>query len=216
MLLQVREAAVEGWGSLIHALHDDVARASPGRIVCRLFIREAGLKCEGSARDEIMVRELVRVLSEAHRLSALRRSRRRHEPPSRPRDADEDNSFMQELFEGLPLDRNGMAQEARDRAEPRTLDNDDVKLLRGHMHGGNFEDSDLVPLSRWVPHGPGPAAAAVATGEMYGSLLREKLADWLRSKQGEDWAAERKRLFRSTGTAAAFSSSSSSSSSTSG
>ena len=68
-LMRGPEAACERWGSLLHALWDSVAGWQPHRIVSRLFIREAGLACEGRESDEAVVHEIASSLVSVHGLN---------------------------------------------------------------------------------------------------------------------------------------------------
>ena len=58
-LLDPPEAACERTGSHMHLLWDPVQHLSPDQLVHRLVLREAGVRCIGSARDELIVKEVV-------------------------------------------------------------------------------------------------------------------------------------------------------------
>jgi hypothetical protein len=74
-LLLPPETFCETMGSYIHIIHNDMGLASADKVVARLFLKEAGIKCTGSSRDEALVAALADVFASVFKKSPIKRRR---------------------------------------------------------------------------------------------------------------------------------------------
>lgn len=197
-VLQV-EAACERWGSFLHSLYDDVAGSGPQRLGCRLFLREAGLQCEGSVSDELMLSELTRLLLDQGLGPSLKRKRRSgagttsyalrdtEGTAAGAMDSDAHRPSLVSLVFSWAAPKT-----MRPEFEPRVLeDRDTIEALRTNTVVDLQSRRSILqalPMFR--------EDARTTRKSRAGSVLRSCLEQWLQSPAAEDWRKQRAQLWQ--------------------
>lgn len=181
---------------------------SPGRCVDRLRLREAGVRCDGSMRDEALVDAISDHLLGPlkWRPQLLKRSKRKREADGvevslsvhRLRHKREQN-LASSCRSSSPADiefgayaigsRDGRRQlrcSEHSMAAPKNLlDRDSAAQLWSHVRG----DGQVHPLPRFVED------KRTLAKNRAGSSLREALDAWLRSERAQVWRSSREDLW---------------------
>ncbi len=172
-LLRCNEATVERWGSQLHMLWDSVSGMPAQRMVSRLFVRAAGF--DGGRECEEVVGAITRYLAEDLAMApiTLRPSLRhaRIEPSGASRVAAP--ALLPHFRES-----SAPAEAARCAACPMTLPTPAAEALSRGITSIGFASLPYFQEAGSTP-----------------SVMRDKHLDWLRSKKGVEWLAERKRVW---------------------
>ena len=206
-LLFVPDTACEGIGSFLRLAWDQrQGQASPVYHCDRAYLMQAGVACLGGERDELIVREVCRLLQATSKYKVSAGSK--CEPGMGPAELKRDQAFAESgRFSGtLPVEKasvvlepsdfdglEGQGAEMRKRylreraraAKPVELP-DTIKQKVSKV----VSTSDIVqplPLNIDVLH-------ALQRGATH-SVVQTKITSWLESKDGCKWKEERQELF---------------------
>jgi hypothetical protein len=198
------ETPMETSGSLLHVIYNDMAREAYDRIRQRLFIKEAGLRCAGSARDEAIVRVVAELLirSGCDPFTRQKQTRLPHSVARLRQNADArhwklgedvDDATMMDYLDpsstsvpaalraprsfGVELDP-VVAQSVRRSFEKTSMGNAYQRDHLGHKH------IKAMPLY----------ANELRHQSATRSVWRERLQAWLRSEDGQQWSDQRTRF----------------------
>jgi len=195
---------METSGSLLHVIYNDMAREAYDRIRQRLFIKEAGLRCAGSARDEAIVCVVAELLirSGCDPFTRQKQTRLPHSVSKLRQNADArhwklgedvDDATMMDYLDpsstsvpaalraprsfGVELDP-VVAQSVRRSFEKTSMGNAYQRDHLGHKH------IKAMPLY----------ANELRHQSATRSVWRERLQAWLRSEDGQQWSDQRTRF----------------------
>eukprot|EP00435_Cladocopium_sp_Y103_P069357 s418_g33.t1 len=199
-------SSCERIGSLLHAMHSEFMPSA--RTVHRLRLREAKILCIGEQENEELLDDLTDVFLEAGKTPLLGRvgkwKRQRHGLPV--------EGQLGRNEPGSASSRQHTSESAKENAKEMLLstavgrglpDSDKSKysmtmpvshLLQGataqRTTRGGQSQTEILPVQPFVLRGRGARQGATR------SVQRQRLADWLQSEEGQDWAKEKERLWQ--------------------
>ena len=190
------EACSERWGSLMHMLWDDVAASGPDRIATRLLLRESGLACVGAPQDESFLRSLAVILVETQgKTSMLKRKLADplHEQSQQEIRGSEQSGLVWSChvdFATIPGCRFSWMPDLawRHKHAPIQL----PEKMRQAVLRGAREDAYNVEYRKALPMFVEDARTLAK--DRAGSVLRQRMHDFLSSDLGREWRAERAAL----------------------
>ena len=203
------EAPCERWGSLMHSNFSADQKHPPERHACRLFLKEAGCKFVGGRQDEVFVHAVADIMMREQRkfgpftttakkcvernlaipLSLpLQRLRQEHAQKS---------LLLHQNLKHVDLEyHRHMDRDAEHRQAYRgaaLAPREQTALKKSLYEGGVADGSKCLmqeELPRWKTHGASSKQKADAR-----SHHRDLLQEWLTSKKGKEWEAQREKMF---------------------
>ena len=185
-------------------------KASPVYVADRVFLMQAGVKCLGGERDELVVRETCRLLQDTskYKMSAGQRGHERTEAKARERDeavaasgrfsttlsveeaklALEPSDFAALRGKGAHERKNYLRERAK-RAKPTVLPD----VVQRRVGRAVAQDGIVQALA---------VTADVLRAKQRGaadSVVRGKVTSWLETEEGRKWQKERDALFHGDG-----------------
>ena len=187
------ETVCEKWGSLLHTLYNDVAGLGPARMAVRLFLRESGLRCQGSQTDEHFVAELARVITEVQGRSASS-SRGSDIPYAVKRLATSDGGMEPCALDldgeaGARLDMTGLPMAWKQQHAPTDLP---AAAAQAVQQGVKRDGRRNIIVRSQLPLFAEDARAIQKTRAT--SVLRARLKEFLESETGKQWWGTREEL----------------------
>ena len=205
------DSPCERMGSYMRLAWDQrEGKASPVYVADRVFLMQAGVKCLGGERDELVVRETCRLLQDTskYKMSAGQRGHERTEAKARERDeavaasgrfsttlsveeaklALEPSDFAALRGKGAHERKNYLRERAK-RAKPTVLPD----VVQRRVGRAVAQDGIVQALA---------VTADVLRAKQRGaadSVVRGKVTSWLETEEGRKWQKERDALFHSDG-----------------
>jgi hypothetical protein len=205
---------------LLHSLFNSETRMAAARVVNRMRLFEAGVKCTGGSRDEKLVAEISKVLLNSGKrpmLSKSGRSKRRRldlemhgslrvqaEADSSDRKTSASGRFQShskemegeyihpsECLSNFLTQLPDERRHARVSHEPTALDKSAQTALRQAALPARQKESKQEIQSLPVFARRGRSAAISQTQ----SSARQSLATWLQSDEGQEWQSARRQLW---------------------
>ena len=208
------DAANERYFSMIHMIFDADTSLTPHRVANRLLLREAGVQCLGSVRDEALVHEVSVILQDQLHKNPLRRKRSsvtvsdtsgisstdvpfkvsKMLRESEARVGGRHSALRDNTDGAIPLSEllqfQGPSEMAAEKQihQPKQLDTVSAQMLQSTMVWREDKGWFIPALPIFVED------KRTVSKQRAPSTVRAKLKDWLSSSDGQEWLRGREQL----------------------
>ena len=199
--MNTNSSSCERVGSLMHSIYDPETGLAPARAAHRVRLREAGVHCAGSQRDENMISDIAEVMLKSGQSPLLQRDarykrRRAGLPETGPA------RVRAEAELGSKAAPEGVRNSVSDQLETHMELIDDMRAMDRDTHApAELDPQTKESLARAVLGGIVTSLPAFVksgrNGQRVGAVSTERarLVDWLASDEGQQWKRQREALW---------------------